>query len=178
MHRQNSRSVLLFSAIPCTGGSIRSNMNMKRSPKTRAKILAHRVKAAQLWENFVKIAEVVIRHNGYVAIEWPKHCLYWKRPSVKAFVRKYGLAPCTLNGCMYELHSAKPGSKDKLLPKPWTIMTNFPVVFNAHCQRKCNHSPEEHTPTDGIDTKRTENYTPAMVNRLHCAWMAQCRITT
>ena len=93
-------------------------------------------------------------------------------------MQKHGLQPCTLNGCMYGLYSTKPGKTDKLLPKPWTIMTNFPVVFNAHCQRECNHSPDMHTPTEGQDTKRTENYTPAMVNRLHCAWMAQCRITT
>ena len=83
-----------------------------------------------------------------------------------------------LNGCMYELYTSKPGKSDNLLPKPWTIMTNFPVTFNAHCERKCNHSPEMHTPTEGRDTKRTENYTPAMVNRIHCARMAQCRITT
>ena len=57
-------------------------------------------------------------------------------------------------------------------------MTNFPVVFNAHCQRECNHDTDKHTPTEGQDTKRTENYTPAMVNRIHCAWMAQSRITT
>ena len=176
--RQGMRSVLLFSAIPCTGGSPRARYNIKRGPKTRAKIMAHRALAAKLWENFVRIAEVVIKHNGYVAIEWPKSCLYWEWPSVQAFVQKHGLVPCTLNGCMYGLYSSKPGRADRLLPKPWTIMTNFTVVFNAHCQRECNHDTEQHTPTEGQDTKRTENYTPAMVNRIHCAWMAQCRIIT
>ena len=49
-------NVLLFAALPCTGGSPWQNMNWRLGPKTQAKINAHRAVFRLLWRSFERTA--------------------------------------------------------------------------------------------------------------------------
>ena len=169
------KKVLLFASIPCTGGTAWSHINARRGPQTRANIFRHRALAAKLWNNFEKAAEVCIRNGGYVAIEWPRSCLYWHWRRVKRFITKHKLTKCHLDGCAFGLHSQIPDRTHMLLKKPWTIATNFPATFNSQCARRCTHESQEHLPTQGADTKGTESYTPLLVAAIHRAWEIQVR---
>ena len=61
--------VMLFGALPCTGGSPYQNINWHRSPKTRGKIRAHWAIFRALWINFHKVATSCLSRGGQVALE-------------------------------------------------------------------------------------------------------------
>ncbi len=53
-------NVQLWASMPCTGGSLYTIQNMKRGPKTRAKILEHRRLFKLIWQSFEKVAQACL----------------------------------------------------------------------------------------------------------------------
>ena len=151
-------NVLLWAAIPCTGGCAWNALNAKRgSEATREKIRGHRVNFWAIWHNFEKVAEATIAKGWYIAIEWPSSCAYWRESRIQEFVNKHVCERASIHGCMYGLKSIAPGKSHMHILKPWTVMTTclgLAESLSIACDGK-----HEHTPCAGVDTKRTEEYT-------------------
>ena len=162
----NAPNVLLWAAIPCTGGCAWNALSAKRgSEATREKIRGHRVDFWTIWHNFEKVAEATIAKGGYVAIEWPSSCAYWRESRIQEFVNKHACERAYIHGCMYGLKSIAPGKPHMHILKPWTVMTTCPGLAES-LSITCN-GKHVHTPCAGVDTKGTEEYTPEMVKRVH-----------
>ena len=56
-----------------------------------------------------------------------------------------------------------------MLRKPWTIAATCHDEFQKHLARLCDGS-HTHSPTAGVDTRKTEGYTEQMVDAIHAAW--------
>ena len=74
---------------------------------------------------------------------------------------------------MYGLTSQATRTAGIPLKKPWTIATTRDS-FHRLC-RTCN-GQHEHVPTQGPDTKLTENYTPELAAQIHACWREQCEM--
>ena len=57
----------------------------------------------RLWRTFEPIAENMLKKNVFVFIEWPRHCRYWKYPSVAVCLARHRFALADFDGCMYGL---------------------------------------------------------------------------
>ena len=118
--------IVLFGALPCTGGSQWQRLNWHRgNADTRRNILEHRRIFRVLWRNFVIVAERCIALGGGVAFEWPRSCTYWHNRSVRSFITRHNLAKVHFDGCMYGLASSMPRTSGKLICKPWTNATSM-----------------------------------------------------
>ena len=166
-------TLVLFGALPCTGGSQWQRLNWHRGDAvTRRKIMGHRKVFRVLWRNFVIVAERCFALGGGVAFEWPRSCAYCHDRSVKAFIRRHNLAEVHFDGCMYGLAGSMPKTSGNLIRKPWTIATSMREL-NLLC-RRCDHKPSEHATCAGTDTKATEGYTDELVINLHAAVKQWC----
>ncbi len=157
--------VLLFAAIPCTGGSQWQHLNWGRGQATQDKIIGHRVIFEKLWRNFVKVAAACTANGGHIAIEWPRSCSYWSHKSVQTFLRKSNLINYDFDGCMYGLCSTKGHTLGDPIKKPWRIASNMTEF--SHLRRRCTHLPSEHVRCAGADTKTSEGYTDALAALIH-----------
>ena len=84
--------VILFGALPCTGGSQWQRLNWHRgNAATKEKILEHRMVFRALWKNFVIAAEQCFALGGGIAFEWPCSCAYWHDRSVRSFIKRHNL---------------------------------------------------------------------------------------
>jgi hypothetical protein len=81
--KQKNQTILLWGAMPCTGGSPWQTYNIKRYPTAAAKIRTHIKIFKQLFDNFVIVSRQVIESGGVVVNEWPTGCTYWNFPVVK-----------------------------------------------------------------------------------------------
>ena len=146
-------------------------INWYRSPATGGKIRAHWATFRKLWRNFVDVANTCISRGGQVAIEWPRSCSYWRRRQVKAALKKWGCAPYKFDGCMCGLTSRRARCAGIPLKKPWTIASTS-ATFERLC-RACD-GRHAHVPTQGVDTRLTEGYTPELAKQIHLCWQSHC----
>ncbi len=66
--------VLLFGALPCTGGCAWQRINQHRGPATQEKIREHRDFFERLFANFMTVAKACHANDGRIALEWPRTC--------------------------------------------------------------------------------------------------------
>ena len=159
-----SAVVMLFGALPCTGGSQCQYLNwFQGDAKTRAKITQHRRIFRVLWRHFVQVAEMCLEWGGCIAFEWPRGCTYWRDRRVQSFMQRHSLAEVRFDGCMFGLKSHATKSMGKLTRKPWTIATSAPQLHRL-C-RGCTHQPHEHAPC-----ALAERYMDDLVHTLHEAF--------
>ena len=93
LRRVGDHPIFLFASIPCTGGSAWQNLNRKK-PGGEARLAYHRRIFKKIWAMFECVAmEVMSTGIGWVAIEWPRGCAYWKFPRVAALVKDLNLMP-------------------------------------------------------------------------------------
>ena len=142
-------------------------INVKR-PGGYAILRRHIKLFNKLWSNFEVIARAAYAAGNYIAIEWPRGCSYWKLPKVVKLMRELRLEFVHFDGCMLGLKSRKGNP----IRKPWSIATNSQCLIQelrgCLC---CGH--KYHDPCAGSETKRTENYTELMVNKIHKAFRKQ-----
>ena len=78
-------------------------------------------------------AEEVAEHNhhlgGYILLEIPSGCGYWREERVIRFVEKYGLTKVKLHGCAYGLVSVVGKTKGEPILQPWAVATNSPYLI-------------------------------------------------
>ena len=164
--------VLLFGALPCTGGSPWQHINWNKGGlKTKRKILAHWAVFRKLWAHFQQVADACIAHGGHVALEWPRSCMYWRHQRVKSALRRWGTIPHPFDGCMYGLVSQAARSRGVPLRKPWTVASTCDEFIRL--RRTCDKS-HAHVATAGSDTRRTESYTALLVDEIHSCWLSHC----
>ena len=159
--------VLLFGALPCTGGSLCQHVNWYRGAKTRSKIRAHWALFRVLWRNFVIVADACIQHGGRIAIEWPRSCMYWRHRYVKSTLKRWDCTAHRFDGCMYGLVGRTQATEGIPLRKPWTVASNCPDF--RHICRLCDHA-HGHARIQGGDTKSTEGYTDELADAVHDCW--------
>ena len=156
----------LFASIPCTGGTAWNSVN-KNNPDGEARIEEHRKLFDKIWDNFVKLVKYCDDNTDdipvSVVIEWPKGCSYWKNPKVVAFMEFRGLLKVSFDGCYFGLQSS---TNHLPIRKPWTFATSNAEIYDAFHGCKCP-GHEHHQQCEGSHTKSTENYTAAMVSKLH-----------
>ena len=63
--------ILLWSAIPCTGGCPWTQVNLLRFAGFRAKLNQHFDLWNKLFDNFAIVAKAVLARGGHLALEWP-----------------------------------------------------------------------------------------------------------
>ena len=158
---------LLFSSMPCTGGSPWMRINVRR-PGGYAILRRHIKLFNKLWNNFEQVARAAHAAGNYIAIEWPRGCSYWKLPKVRRLMKDLNLKFIHFDGCMLGLYSRKGNP----IRKPWSIATNSECMIKEFqgclC---CGH--KTHDPCAGSETKRTEGYTETMVGMIHRAFRKQ-----
>ena len=125
---------LIWSSIPCTGGSPYQDINLRRYPGMKEKLKTHGRLFESLWEQFEIVAHACASKGGGVAIEWLSKCKYWQCPKVKHLCRFLNLEKAECHGCQFGLTSKVNGLP---IVKPWTIATNAPGVYEVIHNKKC-----------------------------------------
>ena len=157
--------VHLWASLPCTAGSPWQRMNA-RHPGADQRMADHMETFEKLFNNFTKVAEKVMEKGGDVSYEWPTACSLWKLPSVKKLIDDYSMNVVNMHGCAAGLRSRSTGEPIK---KPWSVATTSPAMVEGLCKFQCPGKGEHpsHESCAGQETKRTEAYTPAMVDAIH-----------
>jgi len=85
-------NILIWSAIPCTGGSTWQYMNQYNEGGVE-KIEQHKRIYRLIWNNLDKLIRFATIDSiaPGIAIEWPTRCSYWKDNWVQAVITKYDL---------------------------------------------------------------------------------------
>jgi len=154
--------VLLWSAIPCTGGSTLSYINGS-SPGGAEKLQEHWKLWARLWHNFETLAYRTNKLGGRIAIEWPRGCRYWQEPCVRRLMYNLDLADADFDGCQLGMHSAE----GLPIKKPWRVATNDIEVHKALAGRLCP-GVHRHHKWGGKMSAGTASYPRSMCQAIQC----------
>ena len=138
VHAAPKGRALLWASIPCTGGCSWQYVNTHRNMLMNnadgiMKLVDHWVLFRKLWRTFAIVARAVHKSGGFIAIEWPRGCIYWEYREVKALVRELDLTSAEFDGCCYDLRTPD----GMLIKKPWLIKTNCKVLADG-LRRRCN----------------------------------------
>ena len=89
--------VLVYAALPCTGGSSWQFVNEAggANEKVRERKRSFRRLLKSLKRLMLRLAE----YDPYLAFELPKSCSYWKWPEVQSLVKQYSLIKFRVDGC-------------------------------------------------------------------------------
>ena len=162
------KKALLYSSIPCTGGSGWTHIN-KHIPSAFTKIRKHRKLFEKLFQTFIKLCEVARECGTFIAIEWPTGCTYWKNSRVRELIQRYGLRPVKFHGCALNVRATSGPDKGKRLKKPWTIFTDCPYVVDIFSNKLCQRD-HDHAECRGKVCKESEDYSADYVACLHRAF--------
>ena len=113
----------------------------------------------------------MVNYNLPVVFEWPRHNLLWKIPKVHRTLRRLGCEMCLFDGCQFGLRPARRGFQKHYLKKPWAFATNVPDIahaFSVLCTGITG--THQHDITCGINSKRSQYYTPLMAATIHVAF--------
>ena len=184
--------IVLWSAIPCTGGSAWNRRNwLKGTWSTRTRIENHWRVFHDRWKTFEWAAEKIENYNGAVVIEWPSGCVYWKNQAVNDFILGKEMFTSIFDGCKYNLLTSdkrsidNPNVTDKdghfvLIKKTWKIaFSKNAFQFGKYLDKRCGNgplleSPHSHAECSGKETKLTEKYTWEIAKSVHSAFTEFC----
>ncbi len=164
---------LLFSSIPCTGGSSWSHIN-KHHHTAWKKVRSARKIYRKIWETFEKVCKIANECGTLIALEWPTGCIYWKQRDVMKLINDYGLRRVNFHGCALGVKSILPQTKGMPIKKPWTIFTNCDEIVKGFEGKLCSKD-HEHAECRGKDAKHTETYSSEFASILHRAFDRACR---
>ena len=152
---------LIWSAIPCTGGSPWQNIN-RLFPVGEERVHGHLKMFKALWKKLVMFVEWLnsVGRKWRICIEWPKNCAYWNWKEVRSFLAKWNVQEICFDGCAIGLR-ARSG---KFLKKPWRACTNDHNILSALRGLTCSHTgnvlaDNVHAECRGIDCNDSETYT-------------------
>ena len=159
-------TILLWSGIPCTGGSPIQNSNKHRHGHRR-KMLSHLKLWHKLYASFLGVASAVLLKGGHLTLEWPSRCRYWKQPGVTALLAVDELAwsDFRVRACAHGQLIESGKDKGKALTKVWRIASTIPGLDKA-LGLPCpgNH---EHVRTSGSNTLHSGKYPAGMAEKYH-----------
>eukprot|EP00971_Amphidinium_carterae_P329274 6461608-Amphidinium_carterae.1 len=102
MNEMRSDTTMVWSAIPCTGGTPWRRLNDAKhggDPEYKKRMRQHDKTFDALWDNFVQIAEHCLSAHGIVVMEWPTSCTYWQKYRAKSFLKYHHLKKVDFHGC-------------------------------------------------------------------------------
>ena len=170
--KSEGQKVLLWGALPCTGGSAWQNIN-KRYPGAAAKIRIHLKVFRMLFRNFITVARAVLECQGGVVVnEWPVQCNYWKRGDVVKEFESIMKSEVKIHGCALGLKSIV--YPDMFIKKPWKLASSCPAFLEPFRKFICDKS-HDHTPCAGKDTKNTESYTDMFAKLVNQSFSNVCK---
>ena len=97
---------LLWVSIPCTGGSLWQNINVKK-PGGAQRVKEHKRLFKKIWTAFTIVGRECQSHGGKIAIEWPQGCEYWRMKTVGKFLYDLQLRKVRVDGCALGLTNEK-----------------------------------------------------------------------
>ena len=151
---------LVWLALPCTGGCPWNNINKEREGGAE-RIQEH----LDLFEDLSTNARVAMRYAKSLGVrlawEWPRCCQLWNNPLASQIVQEFGLEKYELDGCAVGVIATARKYRGLPIKKGWTIATDCPELGSALGECRCD-CQGKHAPCAGVDTKKTENYTPQM----------------
>ena len=150
--------VVLWSGIPCTGGTQTQRGN-SRLFNFKHIMMCHWSLFKKLLSNLLLLIDCVLVKCGHVCIEWPLTCAYWKLSVIEKLLESpLRLQSFYLHGCAYGLKVESGVHEGKFLQKPWKIITTMPDLESI-LSRKCpkNH---EHIGIHGNLTAGSSRYPP------------------
>ena len=156
--------LLVWASLPCTGGTPWIHVN-KTIPSAANKVEEHQKEFRKLWNALMDLVNSLRSASPYIAIEWPKGCVYWKLDHVVAFCQRHAMEPVTFDGCMVgviDVHGVP-------IRKPGKICTNLPNLIESLQSLQCDGN-HEHAEGRGESLKRTESYTFRMTDMIHRAF--------
>ena len=118
-----SENCLLWTSVPCTGGSPWQDSNVKK-PGGLENIRKHKRLFNKIWTSFRIVANESRKDGGRLAIEWPKGCEYWRTKHVKQYGHDLRLNKVHVKACALGLTD----DEGAPISKPWTIATDDPYV--------------------------------------------------
>ena len=103
------------------------------------------------FQKFLLEAELVLKLDGTVSFEWPRHSTGWKRPGVVAFFDAYPeFLEANFNGCAVRLRS-KAGNPIK---QPWRVRAISQQIYDAFHNNVCSCT-HQHERCEGAETARS-----------------------
>jgi len=120
------------------------------------------------------VAREIRAQGGYIAVEWPRSCNYWRDMQYQRFAMEFGLLSVYFDGCMFGLVGRRGKAKGIPIRKPWRVDTDSPVL--QQCLFRICDGKHVHTPCAGSETKATEGYTDQLVASIHTAFRIQVQI--
>ena len=97
-YEAQSRPLLIWASLPCTGGCSWQHINILTN---RKKVEDHHKLFLKLLKSLKSFMRIMKPFNPEVAMELPKTCDYWKWTVVQAFIKKHCLQSCSCDGCMH-----------------------------------------------------------------------------
>ena len=168
--------VLLWFAIPCTGGCPFARMMARKSGKAKQRLEGHLDTFSLLWKFSVIVMQEAKGHRSLTAFEWPTCCRYWHRGDVQEHMARMKYCYVDFHGCMFGLKSIIKKTKDWPIRKPWSVATDcMPLLrtLNRKCRGGYWHidpvtgNKRPHAECSGANTKMTEGYTDEMAKAVH-----------
>ena len=109
----------------------------------------------QIWEllfnNFLRVAEVVVQRRGHLLLEWPNKCRYWKEPKVLSLLGlSFRWRDLRVRACAHGQVIQHGPEKGKFPTKVWRLATTIPAL-EEHLQLPCP-GHREHGQTYGSQT--------------------------
>ena len=164
-HRRLGHPILIWTSLPCTGGTSWSHVNLSFDGD-REKVYEARKKFNKLWASFVDLSDSLTTCRPNYAVEWPRSCVYWSWHRVHKWMEKHQLIKTNFDGCRYGLKD----SHGIPVKKPWTVAANCDTVRREFDGKKCRNN-HEHAKC----LKESESYSKAIVRAVHKAFKNNCQ---
>jgi hypothetical protein len=162
---------LLWSAMPCAGGSPWQTLNIQRGVGL-GKIDQHWADFRLLWDSFLIAAKTVMDTDGVVTIEWPARCKSWRDLRVLDFLKKYKFVSNVLHGCDYGLKAWYNAPIGQPLKKPWRGSSNKNEML-SYLDLKCDEH-HFHGVCRGKDCTVSEEYANDVADAIHKGFKICC----
>jgi hypothetical protein len=111
--------------------------------------------------------------GGHLALELPRHCMYWSQPLLTQFVTNFGLLSAEFDGCMYGLVAKHGDDAGQLLLKPWKLVTTSTRLASSITER-CTHNVS-HVRIEKRNTKSSETYPHKLAKEVLKAIRIECK---
>lgn len=80
----------MWASLPCTGRTPWIHVN-KTTPSAAIKVEERQREFRKVWNALVDLVNSLRSANPFVAIEWPKNCVYWKLEYVLSFCQRHSM---------------------------------------------------------------------------------------
>ena len=144
------KRITIWMSFRCTGGSQFQQLNEWKAHQTGnlatiTKIEGARREFHDRSKANMPLVILVRGLGGHLALELPRHCMYWSQPLLTQFVTDFGLLSAEFDGCMYGLVAKYGASAGHAMLKHWKLVTMSIIVASSITRRPtCTHRRTQH----------------------------------